>query len=481
MEHAIRAFGARHLSEGDPIFADSAIKEYALSPDLLAMSRVAPRPEGGFSIGTKGAPEAVMALCRLDSTQHQAWSQQVQTMAVRGLRVLAVAAADWPGLPLPDTQREFPFRLVGLLGLIDPPREGARAAVDECHAAGIRVLMMTGDHEVTARAIATQVGLSDAPRSISGADIDALDDAELAIRLADVEVCARVKPTQKLRLVRALQQRGEVVGMTGDGVNDAPALKAADAGVAMGGRGTDVAREAAALVLLDDDFTSLVAAIRQGRRIYDNIGKATRFVVAVHLPVVVLALLPSLLHWPILLMPLQIVLLELLIDPACSIVFEAAPASARIMRRPPRPLGESPFRLANLGWGAIQGSGLAAILATCCGATLFLNGSPELARGVVFLGLVVTVMLLVLANYQPTQSLWHIAWRENLWLLGLLGAGAFMLVLLAGVAPLRAAIGFDGIGSGALWLIAVLVSLCVAWLEGSRRVLCHWQPMLVGN
>ncbi|GAA0708312.1 cation-translocating P-type ATPase [Dyella marensis] len=481
MEHAIRAFGAQHLSEGDRAFADSAIKEYALSPDLLAMSRAAPLAEGGFAIGAKGAPEAVMIMCRLDAAQEEAWNRQVHAMAVRGLRVLAVAAADWPGQAWPDTQRELPFRFVGLLGLIDPPRDGARAAVDECHAAGIRVLMMTGDHEVTARAIAAQVGLSDAPRSISGADIDALDDAQLAIRLAEVEVCARVKPTQKLRLVRALQQCGEVVGMTGDGVNDAPALKAADAGVAMGGRGTDVAREAAALVVLDDDFASLVAAIRQGRRIYDNIGKAVRFVVAVHLPVVVLALLPSLLHWPILLMPLQIVLLELLIDPACSIVFEAAPASARIMRRPPRAPGESPFRLANLGCGAIQGAGLAAILAACYGATLLLRGSQELARGAVFLGLVLAVLLLVLANGQPAQPLWRITWRENPWLPGLLGAGAFMLALLAGVTPLRAAIGLHGVGGEALLLIAALASLCAVWLEGIRRVLCRWKPSLVGN
>lgn len=481
MEHAIRAFGAQHLSDRDRAFADSATREYPLSPDLPVMSRAAPSAGGSFAIGAKGAPEAVMELCRLRPAEQQDWSRQVHAMATRGLRVLAVASAEWPGRTWPETQRELPFRFAGLIGLIDPPREEVTAAIGECHAAGIRVLMVTGDHEVTARAIATQIGLSDSPRSITGADIDALDDTQLAAGLAQVDVCARVKPTQKLRLVRALQQRGEVVGMTGDGVNDAAALKAADAGVAMGGRGTDVAREAAALVLLDDDFTSIVTAIRQGRRIYDNIGKATRFVVAVHVPVVALALLPGLLHWPILLMPLQIVLLELLIDPACSIVFEAAPAAADTMRRPPRPLGESPFAIANLVYGVIQGSGVAAILAACYGATLALQGNAALARTVVFLGLMTAILLLVLANHQPTQPLWRPAWRENPWLSRLLVAGALMLASLAGIAPLRMAIGLDGIHGQTAALIAALTLLCAIWLEGVRCALYRWMPSLIGN
>lgn len=481
MEHAIRAFGAQHLGERDIALADNVAREYALTPELLAMSRAAPLADGRFAIGAKGAPEAVMALCGFDAAARQHWDARVHAMAARGLRVLAVAAADWRGPAWPATQRGFRFGFAGLLGLIDPPREDAQAAVAECQAAGIRVLMMTGDHEVTARAIARQVGLSTVPRSITGAEVDALGDEQLAARLAEVDVCARVQPTQKLRLVRALQRRGEVVGMTGDGVNDAPALKAADAGVAMGGRGTDVAREAAALVLLDDDFASLVAAIRQGRLIYDNIVKASRFVVAVHVPVVALALLPSLLHWPILLMPLQIVLLELLIDPACSIVFEAAPASPRVMRRPPRPIGESPFRLSNLGYGAVQGIGVAAILAACYGAVLALRDSADLARGSAFLGLVTAVLLLTLANHQAGVPLWRVAWRENPWLLRMLGAGILLLAAAAGVAPLRAVIGLGELDGGTLALLPLLVVACVAWLEGVRRGVCRWWPSLAGS
>ena len=478
MEQAIRASAAAHLGEHELAFADRVIREYPLTPELLVMSRAAPLAEGHYAIGAKGAPEAVMELCGLSSAEQRHWNGRVHAMAARGLRVLAMAAAVWRGPEWPGTQGGFRFRFVGLVGLIDPPREEARTAIAQCRGAGIRVLMITGDHEVTARAIAVQIGLSPAPRLITGTDVQSLDDERLAARLADVDVCARVRPEQKLRLVRALQRRGEVVGMTGDGVNDAPALKAADAGVAMGGRGTDVAREAAALVLLDDNFASLVAAIRQGRRIDDNIAKATRFVVAVHVPVVLLALVPSLLHWPILLMPVQIVLLELLIDPACSIVFEAAPASASIMSRPPRQAGESPFRLANLGYGVVQGAGLAAILTVCYGAVLVARDSAPLARGVTFLGLLMAVLLLTLANHQPAQPVWRPAWRENPWLPRLVGAGVLMLAVTAGVPPLRSTLGFDTLDGETLLLVPSILLACVAWLEGARRAMRLWRPSL---
>jgi Ca2+-transporting ATPase len=478
MEQAIRTFAASHLHARDLALADNAAKEYALTPDLLAMSRAAPLGQGRYAIGTKGAPEAVMELCGLNSAEQESWNRRLHAMAARGMRVLAVAGADGHEASWPDTQRGLHLRFAGLLGLIDPPRAEAAAAMAECRAAGIRVMMMTGDHEVTARAIAMQVGLSQAPRLMSGSELESLDDERLAARLATVDVCARVQPTQKLRLVRALQRRGEVVGMTGDGVNDAPALKAADAGVAMGGRGTDVARAAAALILLEDDFASLVAAIRQGRRIYDNIVKATRFVVAVHVPVVVLALLPSLLHWPILLMPLQIVLLELLIDPACSIVFEAAPASPRIMSRPPRAIGDSPFRLTNLGYGAAQGAGLAAILVVCYGAVLTARESAALARGITFVGLTMAVLLLTLANHQPTLPLWRAAWRENPWLPRLLGAGLLMLAAMAAVPPLRTILGLQPWDSETLLLVPTLLLASAVWLEIVRRAMRRWRPSL---
>jgi Ca2+-transporting ATPase len=235
-------------------------------------------------VAAKGAPEAVADLCHLGAAELRALADEVTALADRGLRVLGVAAALVDAPELPASQHDFPFELIGLVGLEDPVRPTAAAAVAECAAAGIRTVMITGDYAGTARSIAAQVGLpSDAV--LTGADLDALDDAELASRVAGVDVFARVVPAQKLRLVRAFRAAGAVVAMTGDGVNDAPALRAADVGIAMGARGTDVAREAADMVLVDDDLSSLAAAIRLGRRVYGNLRKAMTYIVAIHVAI----------------------------------------------------------------------------------------------------------------------------------------------------------------------------------------------------
>ncbi|MEO6519716.1 MAG: HAD-IC family P-type ATPase, partial [Pseudoxanthomonas sp.] len=327
MEKAIQVFGLRWLTGTEHVHAEwSPEFEYALSPDILAMTRVYRGDlRTHYMLATKGAPEAVIDLCHLPAAEGGRILAQVEQMADRGLRVLGVARGNWQGTQPPQNQHDFDFQFLGLVGFADPPRPEVPAAIAECRAAGVRVIMMTGDHPATARAIARQVGLSERPEVITGTEIDTLSDVQLGQRLHHVDLCARLQPVQKLRLVQVLRAGGDVVAMTGDGVNDAPALKAADVGIAMGERGTDVAREAAALVLLDDSFASIVAAIGQGRRIYDNITKAARFVFAVHMPIIALALVPALLHWPVLLMPVHIALLELLIDPACSIVFEAEP------------------------------------------------------------------------------------------------------------------------------------------------------------
>lgn len=475
MEQAIRLFGAERLDAGaHALTKAAAVKEYGLDPELLAMTRAfREAPNEPYLLSAKGAPEAVIELCGLTAAEQDVLGSEVHAMAERGLRVIGVAAGTWGEGDWPVTQRGFRYRFIGLVGLIDPPRPAAAAAIAECHAAGIRVIMMTGDHQATARAIAAQVGLSLAPKLITGAEMEALTDEQLGERLRHVDVCARVQPTQKLRLVKTLQQQGEVVGMTGDGVNDAPALKAANVGVAMGERGTDVAREAASLVLLDDDFASLVVAVRQGRRIYDNITKATRFVVAVHIPVVALALVPSLLHWPILLMPVQIVLLELLIDPACSIVFESAKASPAIMRRPPRPIGESPFRGVNLGYGIAQGMGLAAVLLLGYAFALGRGIGIEQGRAAVYVGLIVAVFLLTLANHDLSHALWRGRLADNPWLLRMLGGVGLMLAGIVSIPALRSMLGFGAPDATTLVFGSFMLAGCVIWLEAVRHLTRH--------
>jgi len=475
MEKAIQLFGHRwlvgteHVHDGrEPEF------EYALSGEILAMTRVfASADPVQHLLATKGAPEAVADLCHLDAAQRDAIGRQVETMAERGLRVLGVARGRWSGQasapdaapPWPPSQHDFDFEFLGLVALADPPRAEVPAALAECRQAGVRVIMMTGDHPATALAIARQVGLSERPDLMTGAEIETLDDAALRQRLRHVDLCARLKPQHKLRLVQLLRADGEVVAMTGDGVNDAPALKASDVGIAMGERGTDVAREAAALVLLDDSFARIVAAIRQGRRIDDNIRKATRFVFAVHVPIIALALVPTLLHWPVLLLPVHIVLLELLIDPACSIVFEAEPEDGDLMTRPPRPVSDSPFAAALLVQGVLQGLGVAGVLLAGQAWLAGQGWSAAQGRGVVFSALVLAVMLLILANRDPSRPVLLGAAASNPWLWRMAAGVAALLVAVLGLPWLRELMGLALPGARELTLAAVLVALCLVWLE----------------
>ena len=473
MEKAIQQFGLHWLKDTEHVHAEwSPDFEYGLSPDILAMTRVFPvGATTQHMLATKGAPEAVVDLCHMDAANAARVLAQVEAMAARGLRVLGVARGRWQGETPPHSQHDFDFQFLGLLGFVDPPRPDVPAAIAECRAAGIRIIMLTGDHPATAMAIAREVGLSERADVITGAEIDTLDDLMLRTRLRHVDVCARLKPVQKLRLVRLLREDGEVVAMTGDGVNDAPALKAADVGIAMGQRGTDVARESAALVLLDDSFASIVAAIRQGRRIYDNITKATRFVFAVHMPIIALTLIPSLLHWPVLLMPVHIVLLELLIDPSCSIVFEAEPEADDIMQRPPRAITESPFAASNIGVAVVQGIGAAVILLIGHGSMLRLGIDAAHSRTSIFIALILGLFALILANRHPDHSLMAHSGLRNRWLRPMFIGMVLMLSLSIGVPYLRGVMALALPTLPSLAGAAILLMLTFLWLEGLRLAL----------
>ncbi len=360
------------------------------------------REQPGFAhLACKGAPETVLGLCRASPAERDEALAAAAAMAGKGLRVLAVAEAviDTPAVTSSDIfDRPPALRLLGLIGLADPLRQGVPEAISQCRSAGIRVLMITGDHPETALAIAREAGLADGEGVLTGADIDRLSEPGLLRRLARTTVCARIRPEQKLRIVQALQAGGKVVAMTGDGVNDAPALKAADIGIAMGERGTDVAREAAALVLLHDDFGTLVAAIRLGRRIGDNLRKAVRFIFAVHVPVAGLALLPLLLDLPLILGPLHIALLEMAIDPVCSLVFEAEDGEPESMSRRPRQPDEPLLPAGELWRALLQGATALAVCAALYLTALWRGMSADEVRALVFVTLVGSVFGLVLVN-----------------------------------------------------------------------------------
>jgi len=347
MDTAFKTLGEHYLNDTEHLHSDwDLMREYPLSEKLLALSYVWRSPgDDRYVIAAKGAPEAIANLCHFDANRLAILTAQVEAATENGQRVLGVARAHFSLADgLPTEQHDFDFVYLGLVGLHDPVRPGVADAVAECRRAGIRTIMITGDYPGTARAVAREIGLDHTEECISGPELEAIPEDELAARIGSVSVFARMVPEQKLRIIRALKANGEVVGMTGDGVNDAPALRAADIGIAMGARGTDVAREAAALVITDDDFNSIVGAVRQGRGIFDNLRKAMSYIIAVHVPIAGMSLIPVFVaEWPLVLLPVHIAFLELIIDPACSIVFEAEPIDPETMNRPPRGVGEPMF------------------------------------------------------------------------------------------------------------------------------------------
>ena len=468
MEQAFARFGEHFLNNTEHLHRDWTLAhEYGLTPELRAMSNVWKAVNSdSHVVAAKGAPEAIVDLCHLDVAAQASVTAAVDAMATDGLRVLAVARAQLSGTDFPAIEHDFEFEFVGLLGLADPLRAEIPDAVRQCREAGIRVVMITGDYPATARTIARQAGLV-ADDVLSGDDMAALSDVQLQARMKTVSVCARIAPEQKLRIVQALKADGEITAMTGDGVNDAPALKAAHVGIAMGGRGTDVAREAAALVLLDDNFASIVRAVRLGRRIFDNMQKSMSYILAVHVPIAGMALLPVLLGYPAMLFPMHIAFLELIIDPACSLAFENEAAEKDVMQRQPRDTDAQLFGGATLWLALLQGIG---VLGMVLGAYVWADGrlaEPE-ARAFAFTTLVIANLALIFSNRSRSRSLLVSLTAPNpiLWIvtcvtLGLL-AIALYLPFLAGLfrfAPLP----FDELAAAfAIGLVSV------AWFQALK-------------
>jgi Ca2+-transporting ATPase len=470
MERAILAAGNRALEHTGRLHPEwSLVREYPLTTGLLAVSQVW-RPDGSAEVlvAAKGAPEAIAELCHLSSEERLSLAGEVSVLASAGLRVLGVARGRRDPDDLPDDLLAAPLQLVGLLGLEDPLRPTVPAAVAECRGAGIRVIMITGDYPATAQSIARQAGLDDYESVIAGPELDRMSDEELAERINDVQVFARVVPEQKLRIVGALKANREIVAMTGDGVNDAPALKAAHIGIAMGGRGTDVAREAASLILLDDDFSSIVAAVRLGRRIFDNIKKAVAFIFAVHVPIAGLSMLPVFFPgWPLLLLPVHIVFLELIIDPSCTLVFEGEEADSDVMLRPPRSPSERLFSWGTIGLAVLQGL---AVLGVCLVVfAVFRQGhAPDGARALTFTTLVVGFLVIILVNRSWERTIIGHLRSPNPALWWVVGATAAFLTLVLVAPPVRRMFHFAPL-HGVDVLIAVAAgAACLMWFEALK-------------
>lgn len=470
MELAFHDLGGKLLADTGLLHPDwSLTRQYGLSADLLAMSQVWKRGDtAGLVVAAKGAPEAVAQLCRLDEAAFAELRRGVDSMAARGMRVLAVARANLNDSALPGSQREFAFALLGLIGLADPLRANVPAAIRECREAGIRVAMITGDYPATASAIAQAAGIDLAGGVLTGNGLATMTDAALDDRTKTVRVFARIMPEQKLRLVNAFKNGGEVVAMTGDGVNDAPSLKAAHIGIAMGGRGTDVAREAASIVLLDDDFGSIVKAVRLGRRIYDNLRKAMNYLVAIHVPIAGLALLPIICGWPLVFTPVHIAFLELVIDPVCSIVFEAEREEAHLMKRRPRDTRAPLLSAALMTRGLFQGICVLLLCAAVLAVGVRLGLPDDRVRALTFLSLVAGNFALVIVNRSFGTSVLVALASPNtaFWLV--LSATVAMLAVAVGIPAVRELFRFGSITWGDFGVVAGVTVAALALLEAVK-------------
>ena len=467
MEKAFIQLGDHYLAGTDHLHKNWSLEqEYPLTRKQLAMSHVWRSPDGeDYIIATKGAPEAIFDLCHLNRAYTVELSGWINTMAAEGLRVLGIARAQFKKPVLPDQQHDFDYEFLGLVGLADPIRPTVPAAIRECYEAGIRVIMITGDYPVTARSIGREIGLQPTGEIVTGPELDKMSEVELQQRIKTTNIFARVIPEQKLLLVNALKANGEVVAMTGDGVNDAPALKAAHIGIAMGERGTDVAREASAMVLLNDDFSSIVQAVKMGRRIFDNLKKAMAYIFAIHVPIAGMSLVPVFFKWPLVLLPVHIVFLELIIDPVCSIVFEAELEEKDVMKRPPRNPKEPLFNRLTVGLSLLQGLSVFLIVFAVFLFARKLGHDDLEARTLTFTTLIVSNLCLILTNRSWTRTILHTLRSKNtaLWLV--FGGAIIFMVLILCVPFLRQLFHFTKLTPTGVLICLVAGAFSIIWFE----------------
>jgi Ca2+-transporting ATPase len=420
------------------------LKEYPLSKELFAMTRVLEDvTHDSIVVCAKGAPETIFGMCRMSEAEISKHLHAVNTMAEKGYRVIGVASAAHKEKTLPENQTGFQFQFLGLVGLEDPIRPEVPQAIKECGEAGVKVIMITGDYPTTARSIASQAGLS-VENMITGDELKLMSDEELKEKIKSINIFARVIPEQKLRIVKALKANGEIVAMTGDGVNDAPALKAAHIGVAMGNKGTDVAREASSLVLLDDNFASIVAAIRSGRRIFDNLQKAMSYILAIHIPIIGLTLLPAFFSsLPLLLLPLHIVFMELIIDPVCSVAFEFEQEEKGIMKRPPRKPHEKFFGIKQISYSIFQGLLLLVLVLAVYFLSIREGHTEGEVRAIAFSALIIGNIFLILTDLSSTRNFVSIFAEKNIAAILILSMAFVLLLLTISIPSLQLIFSFQ--------------------------------------
>jgi P-type Ca2+ transporter type 2C len=472
LEKEIKKVFKDHLAHKDKLYEEWKLyKEYPLSKEHLSLCHVWKEQNNAideYTIAVKGAPEAIIDLCHMSETKGTEIMDIVYEMANKGFRVIGVANAMHKGHNLPDDRHAYNFQFQGLLGFVDPIRASVPSSIKEAYKAGIRTIMITGDYAGTAVFIAKKIGLENPEEVMTGQELNSINPQQLKERMKRVNVFARVLPEQKLAIVNALKANGEIVAMTGDGVNDAPALKAANIGIAMGERGTDVAREASSLVVLNDDFSSIVTAVKLGRRIYENLKKAMGYTMAVHLPIAGMAIIPLLLNCPPALLPAHIAFLELVIDPACSTVFESEPEEKDIMSKPPRNINQRLFGYKTVLVALAQGISVLLLVLGIYVSAIYYKLPVDESRTYAFITLVASNLAMIITNLSFKQGFLHILKVKNTPLYYVISGTLVALFAIMNLSFLRSLFHFGNITMFEMMLLLIIGFMSMLWFETGK-------------
>jgi Ca2+-transporting ATPase len=444
--------------------------EYPLGGTPPMMTHVFEDKDGNRIIAAKGAAEAIIKCCTFKNNEEKSIVNAMLEMGTKGYRVLAVVQSDFKGKVFPPDQQKLSFSFVGLVAFYDPPKQNIAKVLQDFYKAGISVKLITGDNAITTKAIAKQIGFVGYQHSISGEELLTLDDSQLQKTVRETNIFTRMFPLAKLRIINALKANGEIVAMTGDGVNDGPALKAAHIGIAMGKKGTEIAKQAAALILVADDLSKMVYAIAMGRRIYVNLKKAIQYIISIHIPIILVVLIPLILNWsfPNILLPMHVIILELIMGPTCSIIFENEPNEKNAMKQKPRPFTQTFFNKRELGTSIIQGLMIAIGSFVVYQYAVTNQYNEELTRTMVFTTLITANIMLTLSNRSFYFSiLTTLSYRNRLMPIAMV-LTILITALLFYLKPVAAFFGFLPLDAPKLLVNIGLGVLSVIWFEGLK-------------
>jgi len=466
MEIALHeAYSKLEIKDERPNF--QLVHEYPLGGKPPMMTHIFENKTGTRIIAVKGATEALIACSNLSAEEIKKINTAIESMSKEGFRVLGVGVSEFSGKDFPKTQQEFLFDFKGLVAFYDPPKENIKTVLDAFYNAGIQVKIVTGDNAETTTTIAKQIGFRNPENTLNGDELMAMDKATLKEKVMETTIFTRMFPEAKLKIIEALKANNQIVAMTGDGVNDGPALKSAHIGIAMGKKGTEIAKQAANLILIDDDLSKMTDAIAMGRKIYINLKKAIQYIISIHIPIVMIVFIPLVLGWiyPNIFSPVHIIFLEIIMGPTCSIIYENEPMESNLMLQKPRPLTNTFFNLKEITISIVQGLvitlGLLFIYQYCVNE----NCSESATRTIVFLTLIASNIFLTLANRSFYYSIFTtIRYKNNLVLI-IIGITILLTGLLLLVPVFSKFFMFESISTVQIGLSILVGFVSVFWIE----------------